>query len=153
MTCLQTASVCPSTRHLGDPKKKLQILATQVNDKMRSQTLTLALTILAIVAKSNVQSFTHPPSFLTETLRAVKTSKQRELLAGGFEYEDPKAFDQGVDNPYKISEGTEVDPSVAARLLGPRLGGSTVYLIGMMGSGKSAVGDIVARREFIENIF
>ena len=71
--------------------------------------------------------------------------------AGGFEWEDPgsEAFDQGVDNPYKnealqTEDGLKVDP---ARLLGPRLNGSNLYLIGMMGSGKSAVGNIVARRK------
>ena len=42
-------------------------------------------------------------------------------------------------------EQSTIDP---ARLLGPRLNGSNLYLIGMMGSGKSAVGDIIARREY-----
>ena len=41
--------------------------------------------------------------------------------------------------------GAQHDP---ARLLGPRLQGSNLYFIGLMGSGKSAVGDIVARSEF-----
>jgi len=68
-------------------------------------------------------------------------------------------FDQGVENPFKNpeileaggegegseAEGMKIDP---ARLLGPRLQGSNLYFIGMMGSGKSAVGDIVARSEF-----
>lgn len=76
-----------------------------------------------------------------------------QLQAGGFEWEDPtEAFDQGVDNPFKkdkdaLGEGGDgemkIDP---ARLLGPRLQGSNLYFIGMMGCGKSAVGDIVARR-------
>lgn len=78
-------------------------------------------------------------------------------MAGGFEWEDPTeaAFDQGVDNPFKNPELTKgmdseggamkIDP---ARLLGPRLNGVNLYLIGMMGSGKSSVGDIVARREY-----
>lgn len=73
------------------------------------------------------------------------------LFAGGFEWEDPTdAFDQGVENPFKNPDlvegdgGMKIDP---ARLLGPRLQGSNLYLIGMMGSGKSAVGDIVARSE------
>eukprot|EP00568_Trieres_chinensis_P000475 CAMPEP_0183309948 /NCGR_PEP_ID=MMETSP0160_2-20130417/27518_1 /TAXON_ID=2839 ORGANISM="Odontella Sinensis, Strain Grunow 1884" /NCGR_SAMPLE_ID=MMETSP0160_2 /ASSEMBLY_ACC=CAM_ASM_000250 /LENGTH=301 /DNA_ID=CAMNT_0025474059 /DNA_START=54 /DNA_END=959 /DNA_ORIENTATION=+ len=74
------------------------------------------------------------------------------LFAGGFEWEDPaESFDQGVDNPFENpdilkvddGEGMKIDP---ARLLGPRLQGSNLYFIGMMGSGKSAVGDIVARR-------
>jgi hypothetical protein len=74
------------------------------------------------------------------------------LKAGGFEWEDPvEAFDQGVENPFKNTDGgktsedgMKIDP---ARLLGPRLNGSNLYLVGMMGSGKSAVGDIVARRK------
>jgi shikimate kinase len=75
------------------------------------------------------------------------------LKAGGFEWEDPvDAFDQAVENPFKnpeimnSEEGLKIDP---ARLLAPRLSGSNLYFIGMMGSGKTAVGDIVARREYI----
>mmetsp|Transcript_9259 Transcript_9259/g.10170 ORF Transcript_9259/g.10170 Transcript_9259/m.10170 type:complete len:290 (+) Transcript_9259:178-1047(+) len=78
----------------------------------------------------------------------------KPLHAGGFEWEDPaEQFDQGVENPFKNldlakgenKDGTEmkIDP---ARLLGPRLNGSNFYLVGMMGSGKSAVGDYIARR-------
>lgn len=74
------------------------------------------------------------------------------LKAGGFEWEDPtEDFDQSVENPFKNpelmngEEGLKVDP---ARLLGPRLKGSNLYFIGMMGSGKSSVGDVVARRKF-----
>lgn len=73
------------------------------------------------------------------------------VQAGGFEWEDPgEVFDQGVENPFKNpslmkgEEGMKIDP---ARLLGPRLNGSNLYLVGMMGTGKSTVGDIVARRE------
>jgi shikimate kinase len=33
--------------------------------------------------------------------------------------------------------------------LGPRLNGANLYLVGMMGSGKSAVGDVVAKRKFV----
>lgn len=73
------------------------------------------------------------------------------LHAGGFEWEDPtEQFDQEVENPFKNPElmkdeegNMKIDP---ARLLGPRLQGSNLYFIGMMGSGKTAVGDIVARR-------
>ena len=71
--------------------------------------------------------------------------------AGGFEWEDPtESFDQGVENPFKNEElmnsedGMKIDP---ARLLGPRLNGANLYFVGMMGSGKTAVGDIVARRK------
>lgn len=73
------------------------------------------------------------------------------VQAGGFEWEDPgEVFDQGVENPFKnpdlmkeAEDGMKIDP---ARLLGPRLNGSNLYLVGIMGTGKSAVGDIVARR-------
>jgi hypothetical protein len=77
------------------------------------------------------------------------------LKAGGFEWDDPtEEFDQGVDNPFKNpglmngEEGLKVDP---ARLLGPRLKGSNLFFIGMMGSGKSSVGDVVARRKYFKN--
>ena len=84
------------------------------------------------------------------------------LEAGGFEWEDPtdERFDQGVENPFKNpelmkaiksdgdgdddGEAKTIDP---ARLLGPRLQGSNLYLVGMMGSGKSSVGDKLARRK------
>lgn len=78
------------------------------------------------------------------------------LSAGGFEWEDPTSdqADPGVDNPYKNpellkgksgedGELLKVDP---ARLLSPRLQGCNLYFIGMMGSGKTAVGDALARR-------
>ena len=85
------------------------------------------------------------------TISTLQKTSFSVLHAGGFEWEDPAdAFDQGVDNPFKNPDlvkgdgGMKIDP---ARLLGPRLQGSNLYLIGMMGSGKSAVGDIVARRE------
>jgi len=74
------------------------------------------------------------------------------LHAGGFEWEDPgETFDQGVENPFKNpelmkgEEGMKIDP---ARLLSPRLNGSNLYLIGMMGTGKSTIGNMVARRKF-----
>lgn len=76
-----------------------------------------------------------------------------KVQAGGFEWEDPgDVFDQGVENPYKNpdlmkgEEGMKIDP---ARLLGPRLNGSNLYLVGLMGTGKSTVGDIVARSEYL----
>jgi hypothetical protein len=95
----------------------------------------------------NVEAFL--PSSTTSSRRVAFV----RLHAGGFEWEDPQnAFDQGVDNPFKNPnltggpDGMKIDP---ARLLGPRLSGSNVYLIGMMGSGKTAVGDLMARREFL----
>jgi len=93
------------------------------------------------------------------TVSPTTTVTRTSLNAGGFEWEDPTdaQFDQGVDNPFKnpdliknIKDGEGgdgedkmIDP---ARLLGPRLQGSNLYLVGMMGSGKSSVGDKLARR-------
>lgn len=86
-------------------------------------------------------------AFVPSTLPRVSMTVQK---AGGFEWEDPtESYDQGVDNPFKNPElmnsqdGMNIDP---ARLLGPRLNGANLYFVGMMGSGKTAVGDIVARR-------
>jgi hypothetical protein len=96
---------------------------------------------------------------VTTTVQAFAPTRQSFLPrartiqdAGGFEWEDPVvALELHVDNPFKNSEllnssdGMKIDP---ARLLSPRLAGSNIYLIGMMGCGKSSVGDIVARRTF-----
>ena len=83
--------------------------------------------------------------------KSSQLSKRTVQYAGGFEWEDPtESFDQGVDNPFKNpdlmkgEEGLKIDP---ARLLGPRLNGANMYIIGMMGTGKSSVGDKVARRK------
>jgi shikimate kinase len=108
---------------------------------------TLLLTLLTF---HQTASFT--PHFLPRTLTPLSTVPltPTTLHAGGFEWEDPaEAFDQAVENPFKnpdLMKGDgdmKIDP---ARLLGPRLQGSNLYFIGMMGSGKSAVGDVVARR-------
>lgn len=79
------------------------------------------------------------------------SSPPTSLSAGGFEWEDPTSeyADPGVENPYKNpallddENNLKIDP---ARLLSPRLKGCNIYLVGMMGCGKSAVGDILARR-------
>ena len=94
----------------------------------------------------------------------ISKNNVRRLYAGGFNWEDPADIinDPGVENPFKnpslleqpANDGGDgggssgasllkVDP---ARLLSPRLQGCNLYLIGMMGSGKSAVGDALARR-------
>jgi hypothetical protein len=110
----------------------------------------VALNALSSLALAPLQH--QPPHHVLHT--RVATPPQPSLVvlhAGGFEWDDPtEAFDQGVENPFKnpglmnSEEGLKIDP---ARLLGPRLNGANLYLIGMMGSGKSSVGDIVARRE------
>ena len=98
----------------------------------------------------------------TTALRAPARGYQyQRLYAGGFEWIDPTEEDNlndpGVANPYKnptlasstSTEDGETTPSLVvdpARLLAPRLRGCNIYLIGMMGSGKSAVGDAIARR-------
>jgi shikimate kinase len=105
----------------------------------------------AMVSLSPVASFV--PGHVLQKLSPVASFVPGHVLrAGGFEWEDPvEAFDQAVENPFKNTElantedGMKIDP---ARLLGPRLNGSNLYLIGMMGTGKSAVGDIVARRKY-----
>ena len=101
----------------------------------------------------------------TTSVLISKNNVRRRLYAGGFNWEDPADVinDPGVENPFKNpslleqsandggsdSDGggdvslLKVDP---ARLLSPRLQGCNLYLIGMMGSGKSAVGDALARR-------
>ena len=95
-----------------------------------------------IVATSLTSSWAFIPSSLP---RAPVTIRK----AGGFEWEDPtENLDQGVENPFKnpglmtSEDGMKIE---AARLLGPRLNGANLYFVGMMGSGKTAVGDIVAR--------
>lgn len=111
-------------------------------------------------------AFVPPPSLpVVPSASSSSSSSPTLVAAGGFEWEDPTdQFDQGVENPYKNPDilkkagaGEDGDAAAAAtgeemkidpaRLLGPRLQGSNLYFVGMMGSGKSAVGDIVARSE------
>jgi len=108
-----------------------------------------AFTFVAPSTRTFPRSYSSTPS----NKYAVSVITPTALKAGGFEWEDPEdAFDQAVDNPFKNvdsesetpnDDGLKVDP---ARLLGPRLEGCNLYFIGMMGSGKTAVGDIVAKR-------
>ena len=63
---------------------------------------------------------------------------------GGFEYQPP---DSAPSNPYSSGEKDgEPKTADAARLLAPRLGGTNLYLVGLMGSGKTAVGSSLALR-------
>ena len=121
--------------------------------------LAVSTALLLCAGSTTVLSFA--PAFVQQHQHRQRPSPHASyttaLSAGGFEWEDPvEQFDQGVENPFKnpeileaggegSEEGMKIDP---ARLLGPRLQGSNLYFIGMMGSGKSAVGDIVARSEF-----
>jgi len=127
--------------------------------KISNSVLTTAALFYKGAVFTSAFTFVPPSSTIAQhklkTIHAelTKTSSKRStaIFAGGFEWEDPEeAFDQGVENPYKKTEsledgeeGMKIDP---ARLLGPRLQGCNLYFIGMMGSGKTAVGDIVARR-------
>uniref|UniRef100_A0A7S2U848 shikimate kinase n=1 Tax=Attheya septentrionalis TaxID=420275 RepID=A0A7S2U848_9STRA len=117
----------------------------------------LAVSLLVAAVSHGVGAFsTTQPSFAVAPARttgyfgASSTESVFALNAGGFEWEDPvEAADPHVENPYlnkelgTDAEGLKADP---ARLLAPRLQGTNIYFIGMMGSGKSAVGDVVARR-------
>ena len=71
------------------------------------------------------------------------------IYAGGFAWEDPEEQPADLENPFTKGSGDDsllkVDP---ARLLGPRLQGTNLYFVGIMGSGKSVVGDLLARRKF-----
>lgn len=112
--------------------------------------------ILVAFLIGTVRSFA--PSPLHHRHHALKTQTQSTVVlsAGGFEWEDPTSeqADPGVENPYKNpellkSDGENDDESLKvdpARLLSPRLRGCNLYFIGMMGSGKTAIGDNLARR-------
>ena len=103
------------------------------------------LLLVAAYVAGTAQAFA-PSSPLLQTTRNL-----HRTFAGGFEWDDPDgdAFDQGVENPFKKEDESSEEFKVnAARLLSPRLNGSNLYLVGMMGSGKSAVGQIVAKRAF-----
>jgi hypothetical protein len=105
--------------------------------------------------KSIETQFLHVPS----TFPSFSSEFALQSSVGSFDWgtegdvednsNENQIFDQGVDNPFKRpdlmdDDGTlKIDP---ARLLSPRMNGSNMYLVGMMGSGKSAVGKIIAKR-------
>ena len=116
------------------------------------------LPLVFLVFGAKTWAFTSPAT--TPTKASSVSSSVVVLKAGGFEWDDPTdaQFDQGVENPFKnpelmkaIKDGEGDDENAKtidpARLLGPRLQGSNLYLVGMMGSGKSSVGDKLARRK------
>ena len=67
----------------------------------------------------------------------------RDPSVGGFDYQPP---DSAPSNPYSSSSDSAPATADAARLLAPRLGGTNLYLVGLMGSGKTAVGRELALR-------
>ena len=113
------------------------------------------LTLSLLGTAGSVHAFT-PSTAATRLARPSTNSNTIPLAAGGFEWDDPMgdAYDQGVENPFKNpdlmkkkEDGQDmlIDP---ARLLGPRLNGANLYFIGMMGSGKTAVAEIIAKRKW-----
>ena len=149
---LQSLAICIG----GDkPIQYMQIL--------KMQRFLSLFPLLLLVFGATTWAFTSPATTGAPSKAASFSSSVVVLEAGGFEWEDPtdEQFDQGVDNPFKNPELIEklkkdgesdddddtntIDP---ARLLGPRLQGSNLYLVGMMGSGKSSVGDVLARRKW-----
>jgi len=115
---------------------------------MGTTTLLISLTLTPTTAFTLLPT---TPLIVRHHPTTVSPSSVVVLEAGGFEWEDPtEKFDQEVDNPFKKTAEEDADNASMkidpARLLGPRLQGSNVYFIGMMGSGKSAVGDTFAKR-------
>jgi len=119
----------------------------------------------AFTPTTTTTSISSPVSLLSiksTTKSASSSSSSTSLQAGGFEWTDPTDDSQSVTNPFTKKEDEDVmkqqidemkedgstgsSSSDPARMLGPRLQGSNIYLIGMMGSGKSSVGDKLARR-------
>jgi len=82
--------------------------------------------------------------------KEIVTRPKIRVFAGGFAFEDPDEQNNEVANPFKKLGGSDEDDSLMkidpARLLGPRLQGTNLYFVGMMGSGKSVIGDLLARR-------
>lgn len=123
---------------------------------MAIEMMLLSISSMMILLSSTTTAFVPPSvSFVGKGVvvpyNDYQQSRTTILNAGGFEWEDPtEGFDQGVENPFKNPElmkggedGMKIDPG---RLLGPRLSGSNLYFVGMMGSGKSTIGNVVARR-------
>ena len=121
-------------------------MRTNPNSGKRTMKMTLStaatcfLAALLALVPFRVSAFTPHPAVRPHTQLPIAASRNAPLLilqAGGFEWEDPTdAFDQGIENPFKnpdlmkSNEGMRIDP---AKLLAPRLSGTNLYLIGMMG--------------------
>ena len=104
-------------------------------------------TIVALLVSSlSIGAAFTTSSFITRPYAVAPAAPS--LKAGGFEYQDDDQYDS-IENPFKNDSAYDEEGALkvdAARLLGPRLKGSSVYLVGMMGSGKSAVGNVLAKR-------
>lgn len=111
------------------------ITLTMIHSQLVLLVLTLscwAVSAFSPMPATRLHHHHHHPLIASAAGRRLQ--KGLVLKAGGFEWEDPtEAFDQGVENPFKnpdlmkSSEGEDmqIDP---ARLLGPRLNGSNLYL-------------------------
>ena len=81
-----------------------------------------------------------------ELLVTADGDETDEPAADGDEAADT-AVPDGVVHAQMPDLGTPLNPDVTrARELCERLGGVNVYLVGMMGAGKSSVGDVLAQR-------
>ena len=116
---------------------------------------TVAPQLTTLSTSGHALTLRHRDEIGRPTYQLISRLNVLSSTAGNFEWgsddstDEIDFMDQGVDNPYKKADlmdddGTlKIDP---ARLLSPRMNGSNLYLVGMMGSGKSAVGRIIAKR-------
>jgi hypothetical protein len=119
-------------------------------DALRSTSLSNSNSALTRRQPQKEGGGTFLPSLHNKKIK--KKSRVAVNFAGGFAFEDPEEQNTNVDveNPFKKRDVEDdslmkIDP---ARLLGPRLQGTNLYFVGMMGSGKSVVGDLLARRKY-----
>eukprot|EP00590_Aulacoseira_subarctica_P010223 CAMPEP_0172425720 /NCGR_PEP_ID=MMETSP1064-20121228/33654_1 /TAXON_ID=202472 /ORGANISM="Aulacoseira subarctica , Strain CCAP 1002/5" /LENGTH=270 /DNA_ID=CAMNT_0013168849 /DNA_START=81 /DNA_END=890 /DNA_ORIENTATION=- len=120
--------------------------------KIKLISFVIAACLLSLLNSANSFSLTtrtNNGAFFTPRNGAADLPQQAltTIYAGGFAWEDPEEQQADLENPFNKGSGDDsllkVDP---ARLLGPRLQGTNLYFVGIMGSGKSVVGDLLARR-------